>query len=624
LERRLAAILAADVVGYTRLMGEDEAGTLTRFEGLRSEILDPVISGHHGRVVKVMGDGFLVEFASVVDALACALAWQEAVGSRADQIPEDRALRFRIGVNLGDVMVKGDDIYGEGVNVAARLESLAEPGSVLASRTVFNHAKGKVAATFEDLGERELKNIAEPVQVYRVSMASEVSRTASATLAAGKSRRFWVMGATLVLLVVALGASLWLRPWEPREEPASMEAMAFPLPEKPSVAVLPFANFSDDPSQDYFADGMTEDLITDLSKISDLFVIARNSSFTYKGQEVEVRQVAEELGVRYVLEGSVRRVADQVRINAQLIDAMTGGHVWAERYDRKLDNIFVLQDAIIEQVVQALELHLTDAEQAQREEGTQTTSLEAYDLVIRARRLLTRFDHKAAKEASDLLQRAIELDPSYAEAHTLLGLYYFDEWRFWGRKRDQNLARALELATAAVELGPSDPATQVLLALLYQWRGEFDAANEAADRALALQPGDAITLGSLGSMLNWAGRSEDALGVIQEAIRLDPFHPANFLEWLAFAHEGIGDFDGCVEAAKRGIALDPDFVGLYVDLASCHAALGEEDEARAAVAEILRTNPRFTLKAYAAYAPFTHDLDRQRSVDHLRKAGVPE
>ncbi len=625
MERRIAAILAADVVGYSRLMGEDEAGTLARLDGLKSEVLDPLIAQHHGRVVKLMGDGFLVEFASVVDALACALAWQEAAEDRAAAASEGQALRFRVGVNLGDVMVKADDIYGDGVNLAARLEGLAEPGSVLVSQTVFDHARGKVAADFDDLGERELKNIAEPVRVFRVSKASGDAKPLRRAQAASRPRRFPAAAAAAALLVLAAGAALWLtEPWEPHEEPAAVEDMAFPLPDKPSVAVLPFANLSDDPSQDYFADGMTEDLITDLSKISDLFVIARNSSFAYKGRQVQVREVAEELGVRFVLEGSVRRVGDQVRINTQLVDAMTGGHVWAERYDGRLDNIFDVQDSIMAKVVEALELHLTDREREQQDEGPKTESLEAYDLVLQARKLLTRFDHRAAAEARDLLQRAIEIDPTYAEAHSLLGFYHFDEWRVWGRQRDQNLARAMELATQTIKLSPSDPAPHVLLALVHQWRREFDKANAAADEALALQPNDAITLSNLGSMLNWAGRYEEGLEVLQRAIRLDPFHPPNYLERLAFAHAGLGDYEGCIEATDRGIALDPNFVGLHVDAAACYSALGREQEAKAAAAEILRTTPRFTLKAFASYAPFTRDRDRDWKVSMLRKAGVPE
>ena len=326
MERRLAAILAADVVGYSRLMGEDEAGTLTRLEGLEAELLRPLIAEYGGRVFKHMGDGYLVEFASVVDAVACALSWQEAVEARAAQVAQKRALRFRIGVNLGDVIVKGSDVHGEGVNIAARLEGLAEPGTVYVSRTAVDHAGGRVAAEFHDLGEQRLKNIAAPVQVFRASnsdlMVPAPNRQSVAKSEPGRWLKVTIAGA--VFLILGAGAFYAFKPEEQREEAASVEAMAFPLPDKPSIAVLPFHNISDDKSQVYFADGMTEDLITDLSKISGLFVIARNSSFSYKGQQVKVRQVAEELGVRYVLEGSVRRVGDAVRINAKLIDATHG------------------------------------------------------------------------------------------------------------------------------------------------------------------------------------------------------------------------------------------------------------------------------------------------------------
>jgi len=529
--------------------------------------------------------------------------------------------------NVPDTQFSSNLLYGDGVNVAARMEGLAEPGGICVSRTVFNHVKGKLDLTFENLGEKEVKNIAEPVTVYRVVpddlAAALVTPVVRMPTVRRQVRLPAIAAGFLLSLLGVVGLVLW-QPWAPDVVPALPGRTASPLPDKPSIAVLPFANMSDDPQQEYFADGMTDDLITDLSKISGLFVIARNSSFSFKGKSIDVKQVARELGVRYILEGSVRRAGDEVRINAQLIDATTGGHVWAERYDRQLDNIFAVQDEIMERVVLALELHLTDREQEQRNEEPKTTSLEAYDLVLKARKLMTRFDHKAAAEARDHLQRAVEIDPAYAEAHSLLGFYYFDEWRIWGRKRNQNLARALELATAAVKLSPSDPAPHVLLALVHQWRREFDAANAAADKALDLQPKDAITLSNLGSMLNWAGRSEEALGVLQQAIRLDPFHPPNYLEWLAFAYEGLGDYDQCVEAAKRGIALDPDYVGLQVDLAVCYAALGREEEARAAGAEILRTNPRFTLKAYASYAPFSDERDLKRNVELLRKVGVPE
>ena len=619
MERRLAAILAADVAGYTALMGADEAGTLERLTGLRQDFLEPLIADHHGRVVKLMGDGILVEFPSVVDAVACALAWQAGVAER------DEVLRFRIGINLGDVIVEGEDIHGDGVNVASRLESLAEPGGICLSGDAYRQTRGKVEATFEDLGEQRLKNVAEPVRVYQYLLDTPAPGRARPRAAPTKrSLRLAVVVGGSMLLVIVTGLLLWQRPWASREEPASEANMALPLPDKPSVAVLPFANLSDDPSQEYFADGLAEDLITDLSKISDLFVIARNSSFAYKGQQVKVRQVAEDLGVRYVLEGSVRRIGDQVRINTQLIDATTGGHVWADRYDGKFDDIFAVQDAIMAKVVEALELHLTDREREQQGEGPETDSLEAYDLVLQARKLLTRFDHKAAVEARDLLQRAVEIDPSYVEAHTLLGFYFFDEWRVWGRQRDQNLARALELGDTAVELDPSDPAPHVLLAMVYQFRREFDAANAAADRALALQPNDAIALSNLGSMLVWAGRSEEAIDLLQQAIRLDPFHPPNYLERLADAYAGVGKYEQCIEAAERGVAINPNYVGLHVSRAGCYAALGRIEEAKAAAAQILRTNPRFTLKAFASYAPFSSQRDREQRVNLLRIAGVPE
>ncbi len=534
-------------------------------------------------------------------------------------------MHFRIGINLGDVVVEGDNLLGDGVNVAARLEALADAGGICLSQPVFDQIKQKLELGYEYLGEREVKNIAEPVRVYRVLMEPEAAgKLIGETMRTPRAWKRVALAAAVVVLIGATGAVTWLRPWEPTVEPASVEHMAFPLPDKPSVAVLPFTNLSDDPSQDYFADGMTEDLITDLSKISGLFVIARNSSFSYKGQQVKVRQVAEDLGVRYVLEGSVRRIGDQVRINTQLIDATTGGYVWAERYDRKLDNIFAVQDAIMERVVQALELHLTDAEREQQSTGARTNSLEAYELVLKARKLLTRFDHEAAAEARDLLQRAVEIDPAYTDAYSLLGLYYFDEWRLWGRNRDNNLARALELAKSAVELSPSHAAPHVLLAQVHQFRREFDAASREADAALSLGPNDAITLGNLGSMLRYAHRGEEAVKVVERAIRLDPFHPPNYLEWLADAYWLAGDSVRCVEVAERGIALDPDFVALYVNLARCNAALGKEEEARAAAAEILRSKPRFTLKAYASYLPYTDDRDRKRTVDLLRKAGVPE
>ena len=625
MERRLSAIMTADVVGYSRLMGEDEAGTLAALKAHRAEFTDPVIVGHRGRIVKLMGDGVLVEFASVVDALECAVILQRGMAERNAEIPKNRRIEFRIGINLGDIIVDGDDIYGNGVNVAARLETLAEPGGICLSGRVLDQVERNVDVGFAFLGPQAVKNIEKPVNAYKVLLdPDDAGKVIGEPKRAPRSRKRVALAAVAAALIAGSVAVAWLRPWEPEFEVASVERMALPLPDKPSIAVLPFTNISDDPSQEYFADGMTEDLITDLSKISGLFVIARNSSFAYKGQQVTVRRVAEDLGVRYVLEGSVRRAGDHVRVNAQLIDATTGGHVWADRYDRRLDNIFAVQDAIAEKVVRALEPHLTYSERKRRDEGPKTTNLEAYDLVLKARELMTRFDHNAAAEARDKLQRAIELDPAYGEAYSLLGLYYFDEWRLWGLNRDNNLSRALEIAKKAAELSQLDPAPHVLLAQVHQFRREFEEANREADAAFALEPKDAITLANLGSMLRYAHRSEEAAEVVERAIRLDPYHPPNYLEWLSDAYFLLGRYEECIRVANRGVALEPDFVPLHVILAECHAAMGNEKEARNAAAEILRANPHFTLNAFASYVPFSNEGDLHIKTEMLRRAGVPE
>ena len=387
MERRLAAILAADVVGYSRLMEADEEATARTLSRCR-EIIEGSVASHHGRVFGSAGDSVIAEFASPVEAVRCAVAIQRELEAHNVDLAEDRCMRLRIGVNLGDVIVEGDNLLGDGVNIAARLETLAEPGGISLARSVFDQVKKQLDLGYEYLGEHEVKNIAEPVPVYRVLTEPEAAgKVIGKAKRATQSWKRLVLAAVVFVLIGVAGAVMWLRPWAPTIEPASVERMAFPLPDKPSIAVLPFTNLSDDPSQEYFADGMTEDLITDLSKISGLFVIARNSSFSYKGQQVKVRQVAEDLGVRYVLEGSVRRAGDQVRINAQLVDATTGGHLWADRFDRDLGDIFKLQDEVIGNIVSALAVELTDKEKAGRKRFT------------------------AVAKAKELFEKAIEIDP---------------------------------------------------------------------------------------------------------------------------------------------------------------------------------------------------------------------
>jgi TolB-like protein/class 3 adenylate cyclase/cytochrome c-type biogenesis protein CcmH/NrfG len=632
MERRLAAILAADVVGYTRLMGEDEAGTLARLEGLRAEILDPLIARHRGRVVKLMGDGFLVEFASVVDALNCALAWQGAVEARADQVPEDRAFRFRIGVNLGDVMVKGDDIYGDGVNVAARLEAMADPGSVLVSRTVFDHSKGKMPATFEDLGEQELKNIAEPVRVFRVSTGSEVAETPTVAKITSRSRPVPVIAAIVALLVVAAGATLWLRPWAPDVEPASVEHMAFPLPDTPSIAVLPFDNMSGDAEQEYFADGMTDDLITDLSKISGLFVIARNSVFTYKGMPVKVQEVARELGVRYVLEGSIRRADGKVRINAQLVDATTGHHLWADRYDRDYSEIFALQDEVIGRIVAALAVQLTDAEQEQVTRAP-TENLEAYEHYIQAEQRGGSIKGRDLALALYHYRQATTLDPSFPDAHAGYARVATEIWRLNNSALPADVARkqAYDSVTRALALDPDLPRAHSVLGVLHLVDRQFDQAVESARKAVSLEPGNAESYVNLALVLAYIGRPAEGSAAMELALQLDPKPPlrtliisgvvffmdrqyeraVNLLE-DARTRFGGGWNCGCL----RGVQLQ---------LPLTYAQLGRLDDAKAETDNLLkywRNGNLAYFRTLIAHHKRDEDLDHRLSA--LRKAGLPE
>ena len=622
MDRKLTAIMALDVVGYSRMMGTDEAGTLEALKTVRRDIVDPLIAEHRGRIVKLMGDGALVEFASVVDAMASAVDIQKAMEA-VDAAPGGGdPIRFRVGINLGDVIVEGDDIYGDGVNIAARLEGLAEPGGICLSRTAFDQVEGKLDVGFAYLGEQQVKNIDKPVRAYSVLLYGKAEDAVVAVPPAKRgSRKPLVIGAVAVVAAVAVGVAA-LQPWRtgPGPEPQS----AAPAPGgKPTVAVLPFDNLSGDPEQDYFADGMSEDLITDLSKVSGLAVISRNSTFRYKGKSVDIRQVGRELGANFVLEGSVRRAQERLRINAQLIDASTGSHLWADRYDNTVADVFSLQDQVTREIVAALEVALLPGE-AESIAKVDTANTEAHNYLLRGRQEHARFTWEGAMKAREMFEKAIELDPAYARAYTLLGWHFFDAWRVWGESRSENLARALELGEKAVSLDPTDPAPFVLIAQVHQFSRRFDAAREAADKALALNPNDPLILGNLGSMFRYAGRAEEAVALVERAVRLDPYHPPNYMEWLAHAYFQVGRYEDCVKAAERGIALNADYVALYLNLTQCHVGLEQMEEAQKAAAEMLRTNPRFTVGAYVDYAPFTNEDDREMSAAPLRQAGVPE
>ena len=590
LQRRLAAIMAADVAGYSRLMAADEDGTLARLRAHRRELVDPAIAEHRGRIVKLMGDGMLVEFGSVVDAVECAAAVQRGMAAREADLPEDRRMRLRVGIHLGDVIVEDGDIYGDGVNVAARLEGLAEPGGIAVSGDVCNAVRNKVGLTFEDLGERRVRHIAEPIRIYRVPVA-------------------------------ALGGALTAD----RRAEVDPVADAPPVPpDKPSIVVLPFDNMSGDPEQAYFSDGISEDIITDLSKVSGLFVIARNSAFTYRGRGLDLREVGRQLGVRYVLEGSVRKAGIRVRITAQLIDGATGGHLWAERYDRELTDIFAVQDEVTREIVAALRVRLRPDERRRLTTGRGTDRIEAYDCFLRGRELAWLHARRANAEARPLLERAIALDPGFAAAHAALAYVVLNEYiNGWSDAPEDSLERAHRLACQAVALDDLEPEAHFQLGDVLMWLRRHDEAIAEAGRAIALSPSASYAHSLLGLALHYAGRSEEALDPLHEAMRLDPHYPDVYLHSLAQSCFSLGRYEDAVAALNKRLARNPESDSSRVLLAACYGHLGRTGEARAAWAEALRVNPDYSPEQRRRVLPYRDPAEFERVVEGLTKAGLP-
>jgi adenylate cyclase len=626
-KRKLAAILSADVKGYSRLMAADEAGTHARLRRLRKDFIEPEIAKHHGRVVKLTGDAALVEFASVVDAVECAAAIQKGVAERQVDVPNDQRIALRVGINIGDIIIDDDDIYGDGVNVAVRLEGLAEPGGICVSRNVYNQVKNKVEFGFEPMGEHRVKNIPEPVVVYRVLTDPGLAAKTLGLKRAGISRWRWAaLSALSVALLGAGGVAVWLQPWQSTE--ALHEADAPPLPDKPSIAVLPFDNLSDNPEEEYFADGLTDDLITDLSKISGLFIIARNSVFAYKDTAIEVPDVARELGVRYVLEGSVRRAGERVRINAQLIDGTTEGHVWAERYDRDYADIFAVQDQVIEEIVGALSVRLTEAEQT-LVTRLPTRSLEAYDYYLRAEQEL----HSPSGDvglfrALGLYEEAISLDGEFADAYAGYARAAAFLWTF---SYDDALAGAVarhrfyEAAGRALALNPELPRARAVLAEAQSVDGEHEAAIESARRAVEFGPSDAEAHASLASVLAYAGRPAEAVEAAEAALRLNPRPPASVLLAAGLALFMDEQYDRAIEALEQAQDLAPELNEPLQFLAMAYAQAGRPELAKPQVEVLLQRIPRANVQFYRVM--WAHDRraeDLARRLERLRKAGLPE
>ncbi len=583
-QRRLAAIVSVDVVGYSRLMGVDEVGTLKALQKHRAELIDDKIAEHGGRIVKTMGDGLLLEFPSVVNATECALEIQTSMAERNHDIDEDRRITFRIGINLGDIIIEGDDILGDGVNIAARIEAMGEPGGVALSHRTYEDVRDRLDAVFVDTGEHSMKNIARPIRVWQ-----------------------WTPGLS------------------DRSVPTT-EIPGSPLGDKPSIAVLPFDNMSNDPDQEYFADGLAEDIITHLSRFHWLLVIARNSSFTYKGQAVDLKRVGKELGVRYVLEGSVRKSGDRVRVSAQLIDAETGSHVWAERYDRSLEDIFGVQDEITESIAGSVAPELFTAEMRPAKRRDER-SLSTWDIVMRANWFVHQNTKEGAVEARKLLRKAIEIDPHDANAFSSLAATYIGDILYgWTRSTATSVVDAVDAAQTAISLDKGDAVAHATLGAMKVFAKQPDDAVRALKRAIKLNPNLALAHGWLGFAHAFDGRYEPAVESIRHAVHLSPRDPykAFWLSSQLIAAFWVEKYDEAIGLCLEVLDETPDFPSAYRGLAACYSLLGREAEAKAALAELLRVAPQLTIAQTRAGVPITDPEVQERYLDGLRRAGLPE
>jgi len=628
-KRKLTAILSADVKGYSRLMGEDEEGTIRTLNTYK-EVMSNFIRQQRGRVVDAPGDNVLAEFGSVVDAVRCAVDIQKELKTRNAELPENRKMEFRIGINLGDVVEDGEQILGDGVNIAARLESLSEAGGICISGTAFDQVKNKLNLGYKYLGEQTVKNISEPVRVYQVLMEAEA---AGKVIGEKKAKpRQWQKTALIVMaiLIVVIAAfavwRLYLRPTPPPREVASKEKMAFPLPDVPSIAVLPFVNMSEDPKQEFLCDGMTEAIITALSKVPRMFVIARNSTFTYKGKPVKVKQVSEDLGVRYVLEGSLQRSGDRLRITAQLIDALTGNHLWAERYDRDLKDIFALQDEITIKILTGVHVKLAGGDVSRAERFAEKyykgkQGLDCYLKLMEAESYYARWNIQDNNIARRIIEEAIAMCPENPMGYIHLGFVYHHDHALGNTKSPQEtLEKGIELAQKALAMDESIASAHSLLCGLYRRMREYEKSIAEGERAVALDPGGAGVLANYAVSLGAVGRPEESIPLFQKAIRLDPF--SSPYRSFGDALREAGRFEEAVSAFKKAIQLAPDDIRAHYYLAATYVMMGREKEARDEAAEVLRIDPRFSLDFLAKILPYKNQSRRDKVINALRKAGL--
>jgi TolB-like protein/class 3 adenylate cyclase len=583
-QRRLAAIVSADVAGYSRLMGRDESGTLAALKSIRQEIIDPAIASHGGRIVKTTGDGLLLEFPSVVNAVRCAVEVQTAMADRTAGIAEDRRIAFRVGINIGDIIVEGDDIFGDGVNVAARLQEIAAPGGICISNRVHEDVRDRLDAAFDDGGTQALKNIARPVQVWRLQPATAVP---------------------------------------PKPVPAPT---ALPLPDKPSIAVLPFQNMSGDSEQEYFTDGITEDIITALSRFPTLLIIARNSSFTYKGKAVDIKQVGRELGVRYVLEGSVRRGGNRIRITAQLIDASTGNHVWADRYDRELTYVFAVQDEITATITARLGTSIERVE-IDASGRKSPSNLGAYDYYLRAR--ASRHNSSGREgglQARAFCEKAIEIDPQFAPPYAEASYSYHREVaeRWEVSRRQEAITKGLAMATRAMALDPALSIAHMTMSMLLFRARDYQGAATSGLRAIELNPNDPESYVARGNMLYYTNNSREALALFQKAQLLNPFYPPIYDYFLARCYLGHGELDHAIAHSRACLRRLPNFWPPQAILAAAYAHAGDKGEAQAALAEMIRLYPVGSLARYKQEGDYQAGPETDYLYEGLRLAGLPE
>jgi len=618
--RKLAAILAADAAGYSRLMADDEAATLRSLNDARG-LFRVRIEAHGGRLIDTAGDSILAEFPSAVEAVDCADEIQHELAKRNHQLAEHRRMQFRIGINLGDVIGQKDGtIYGDGVNVSARLQALAEPGGICISGTAFDQVEGKLPLQFKFIGEQQVKNIAKPVRAYRVLTGAPAG--ASRRAVPTKVNRMMIVGGIAAVLIMVLSIA-WKVQHSATERPLPAEGLTLAMPSIPSIAVLPFTNMSGDAKQEYFADGITEDIITALSKVQRMLVIARNSAFQYKGKAVDIRQVSRDLGVRHVLEGSVRKEGNRVRVTAQLIDAVTGAHVWSERYDRPLKDIFTVQDEITRSILVALDVKMVEGEQA-RVWRKGTKNMEAYEHLMRGRELLLGFTKEDFALAREEIDKAIRLDPHYGVAYNqLVSLHLLPVIMGFSDNPKEDMARAFALERKAIELDDSQGYSWVQLGRLHMQVGEIDKAIEFGKKAVALEPNGGTTNAIYGHILEAAGRPEEALSYVEKALRLSPV-PESWIPWLqGLCLSKLGRHEAAIAAMKRSLTLAPRALYVHVFLANVYVAAGRDAEARAKAQEVLNMEPSFSVERFLTGFNWYKDPEMIKGyAANLRKAGL--